>query len=347
LNTKAPRGGPFYLGAGTRLRPLVVKYQRMPAALFLLLALYTPAPLPAAELKPFTSDGCSLFPDGTPKDRAAWCGCCFDHDIAYWQGGTAEDREKADDALRGCVLLRTGDKALADAMRLGVRAGGHPVSVMWYRWGYGWDLGRGYKALTEDEKRQAAALLEEYRKSRPAGFCGAQVQKSTAPAPSGQRPEVWAQSVPSKSLKNFYRLDAKVYRSAQPDKAGFRELEALGIKNILNLRDYHKDKPAKGSALKLHRVEMDAARITEAQVVEALRFIKTSEGPVLVHCWHGSDRTGAVSALYRVVFQDWTKEAAIEELTGGGYGFHPIYKNIPELILRADIPGLRKKVLAP
>lgn len=317
------------------------------AALFLLLALCAPAPLPAAELKPFTSDGCSLFPDGSPAERAKWCDCCFEHDIAYWQGGDAEGRKKADEALRACVLQRTGNKALADAMRLGVRAGGHPVSVMWYRWGYGWELGRGYKALTESEKAQAAAPLEAYKKERPAGFCGAQAQKSTAPAAAHQRPAGWAQPVPSKSLKNLYKLDDKLYRSAQPDKAGFRELEALGIKNVLNLRSLHKDKPGKGSALTLYSVEMEASDITEEQVTEALRFIHKAKGPVLVHCWHGSDRTGIVSAMYRIVFQGWTKEEAVEELVDGGYGYHSIYTNIPKVVRRADIEEIKKKVLAP
>ena len=45
------------------------------------------------------------------------------------------------------------------------------------------------------------------------------------------------------------------------------------------------------------------------------------EGPVLVHCKHGADRTGCIVALYRIVFQSWSKEAAIDEMHNGGYGF--------------------------
>lgn len=314
----------------------------------LLLALLLP-PLPAAAaaggqgLKPFSSDGCSLFPDGTPAEKDKWCDCCFEHDKAYWLGGTAEERKKADDALRDCVQARTGDRTLAESMRLGVQAGGAPFSVMWYRWGYGWEIGRGYRALTEGEKLRGAALLAEYSKANPVGYCGA-VGASTAPAAVAARPAGWARPVKASHLENFYQLDGKVYRSAQPGSKGFKELEALGIKNVLNLRNYHTDRPGKGSKLVLRRVEMDAGKITTEQVVEALRFIKRSDGPVLIHCWHGSDRTGTVAAMYRLVFQDWTKEAALDELVNGGYGFHSIYKNIPELIRKSDVKAVRTQV---
>ena len=99
--------------------------------------------------------------------------------------------------------------------------------------------------------------------------------------------------------------------------------------------------------MNLYRVEMGARKIKTEDVVAALRIIKKSEGPVVVHCWHGSDRTGAVIAMYRVVFQNWPKEAALEELMNGGYGYHSIYKNIPEFIRAVDIDDIRKRVLVP
>lgn len=119
----------------------------------------------------FTSDGCSLFPDGTPKDRTLWCDCCFNHDLAYWRGGSADERNQADKDLRACVLQRTGNKALAEMMYDGVRVGGSPVFPTWYRWGYGWKYGRGYTPLTEEEQKQVADMLDSYRKSHPSGYC--------------------------------------------------------------------------------------------------------------------------------------------------------------------------------
>jgi len=126
----------------------------------------------AAGLKDFISDGCSLFSDGTIRDRAKWCECCLQHDIAYWRGGGEQERKAADEALRACVFERTRDKALSETMYLGVRAGGHPVFPAWYRWGYGWTYGRGYMPLTEQEQQQVREKQDDYARKHPAGFCG-------------------------------------------------------------------------------------------------------------------------------------------------------------------------------
>jgi hypothetical protein len=134
----------------------------------------------ASELSDFTSDGCSLFPDGTMRDRDKWCDCCLQHDIAYWRGGTEEERKRSDERLRDCVFERTGDKVLAAAMYMGVRAGGHPTFPTWYRWAYGWPYGRGYQPLTGEELQQVKEKLADYGKKHPAGYC-AKEQSTTVP----------------------------------------------------------------------------------------------------------------------------------------------------------------------
>jgi protein tyrosine/serine phosphatase len=161
------------------------------------------------------------------------------------------------------------------------------------------------------------------------------------------RPETWATPVASDHIKNFYQLDDKLYRSAQPEGKGFQELEKLGIKNVLSFRDYHSDSDeAKGTTIRLFRVEMEAGEITDDKVIEALRIIKNAEGPILIHCWHGSDRTGLISALYRILFQGWSRKDAIDELMNGGYGYHSMYENIPEYLRQADIDTIKKQVMA-
>ena len=113
-------------------------------------------------LNDFSSDGCSLFPDHSLINSDNWCECCLEHDIAYWQGGTEEQRLEADKQLRDCVLQKTGNQALADAMYQGVRFGGSPYFYNWYRWGYGWSYERKYQKLTLEEQRLVSDKLFEY-----------------------------------------------------------------------------------------------------------------------------------------------------------------------------------------
>ena len=162
-----------------------------------------------------------------------------------------------------------------------------------------------------------------------------------------ERPANWATPMLSEHLENFYRLDAKVYRAAQPDAEGMRELAAHGFREILNLRQFHDDEDeAASTGLVLHRVAANAATIADAEVVTALKILKNAQGPVLIHCWHGSDRTGLISAMYRIVFQNWSKAEAVEELQRGGYGYHKLYRNIPAYILNVDAEKIRRAVCA-
>lgn len=116
----------------------------------------------ASDLKPFTSDGCSSFPDGPPTEPDKWKDCCLEHDKAYWLGGTYDDRRAADQALQDCIT-EVENSHLADLMWAGVRAGGSPYWPTSFRWSYGWPYTRGYRALTEEERQQAELLLKSHR----------------------------------------------------------------------------------------------------------------------------------------------------------------------------------------
>jgi len=159
------------------------------------------------------------------------------------------------------------------------------------------------------------------------------------------RPETWGRKVLSEHLDNWYQVDPLLFRSEQPDQDGMREIAAFGIKRVLNLRWLHDDEDeAEGTGLKLYHVPMLAEAVNEDLIVEALRIIGASSDPILVHCQHGSDRTGIVSAMYRIIYQGWSKTEAINEMRQGGYGFHAIFNNLPRFIENADIKAIRKKL---
>ncbi len=162
------------------------------------------------------------------------------------------------------------------------------------------------------------------------------------------RPTTWAEPLIETSLGNSYRVSPELYRCEQPTPDDAADLRALGIRSILNLRKHHTDSDKLAAAgFALLAEPMNAGEVTEDLLVAALRKFHAAPKPVLVHCWHGSDRTGVFVAAYRIVFQGWTREAALDEFRNGGYGFHKRwYPNLIELLSKLDPAALRQRVLA-
>ncbi len=79
-----------------------------------------------------------------------WRECCVVHDLAYYYGGTREEKLAADEALKQCVAAALDDQALGlllgAAMQAAVTIGGLPYFATSYRWGYGEDF-RGTENL--------------------------------------------------------------------------------------------------------------------------------------------------------------------------------------------------------
>jgi len=172
-------------------------------------------------------------------------------------------------------------------------------------------------------------------------FCKASVYCQTIQ----NRPSNWAIKIKNSGLSNLYELNDSIYRCEQPDSLGFTIIDSIGIKSVLNLRANHTDNYLTHKLpLNLYNVEMLAMSFGDNEIIQALRILKNSPKPIVVHCYYGSDRAGVVIAMYRIVFQNWTKENALNELRNGGYGFHEIYFNIPRYIREADIERIKREI---
>lgn len=112
-------------------------------------------------LRSFESDGCSKFANGIPYPKEEkWGLCCVQHDIAYWKGGTSEERYQADQRLQSCII-GVGEPNIARLVYWGVRAGGSAGNSSNWNWGYGWVLSRGYAPFSENEKKQVQSMESE------------------------------------------------------------------------------------------------------------------------------------------------------------------------------------------
>lgn len=179
---------------------------------------------------------------------------------------------------------------------------------------------------------------------------------AVAPAAEGPRPSEWATPIAAlPGLPNLFRVNATLYRSAQPSREGFALLGRQAsiangdppIRTVLSLRAYKDDAPLvpAGAGLHLEHVSFKTWHPEDEDVLDFLRIVSKPEfQPVLVHCRHGSDRTGTMVAIYRIVVEGWTKAQATDEMVNGGYGYHPVWQNLVRYIDELDVEAIKAQL---
>lgn len=155
------------------------------------------------------------------------------------------------------------------------------------------------------------------------------------------RPAEWAQSVETKY--NLFQMSPTLYRSALPDSAIVPLLEKLKVGTVINFLPESDSRWLTTPGINQVQLPYRTNHVDDAQVLAALRAIQTAEakGPVLMHCKHGSDRTGLMAAMYRVVVQGWSKEDALKEMTEGGFGDSTHFRDGVRYMMQADADKLR------
>jgi protein tyrosine/serine phosphatase len=115
-------------------------------------------------------------------------------------------------------------------------------------------------------------------------------------------------------------VEAALYRGAEPSPAGLEELQQLGVKIILDLRET-------GAATLRERDQARQLRMqyvniplrpwsapSREDVRRILLLLETrGDNPVFVHCRRGKDRTGTIIACYRIQHDGWQNERALAE----------------------------------
>jgi len=144
--------------------------------------------------------------------------------------------------------------------------------------------------------------------------------------------------------KANYRLfrvvrEGVLYRSGQLSSPALRRaVHEYGFRTIISLRDgSHPGEPPPDSAeenycaahgIRFLRIpsgkdywEWNNGTAPAIEGVKQFRAImdEPRNYPVLVHCWGGIHRSGAYCAVYRMEYQGWTNDEAIEELRRLGY----------------------------
>ncbi|MEW5735585.1 MAG: caspase family protein [Thermodesulfobacteriota bacterium] len=174
-------------------------------------------------------------------------------------------------------------------------------------------------------------------------FSGCSIPNNNQALMGADRPRSWATPMVLPGVPNFWKVTQDLYRGGQPDKEGMLGLEKMGIKTIINLRSFHSDRSMiYGTKLGYEHMYVKNWCVEEKEVVRFLQLATDkNRTPVFVHCWHGSDRTGTMVAIYRIAVQGWTKEEALREMTEGGYGFHETWRNLVDYVNGLDINRIK------
>lgn len=184
---------------------------------------------------------------------------------------------------------------------------------------------------------------------------GLPIACSSVPPDNGSKAvqsECWA--TPVKHDANLYRIDDKLYRSEQPVAEDGEAIVKLGIQSVINLGffDRNDDDYLKAYGLTLLNRPLLSWSIKPKEIAEILYLIEKQQqnGAVLIHCYHGADRTGLIAGMYRIIYQGWTAEEAKAEMQHGPYGYHSIWKNIANLFteekvkqVKTHLEALRKR----
>jgi protein tyrosine phosphatase (PTP) superfamily phosphohydrolase (DUF442 family) len=120
-------------------------------------------------------------------------------------------------------------------------------------------------------------------------------------------------------IKNFGQMDERFYRGAQPKEQDYKDLAALGIKTVIDLQA--EPKPYEQSMVQslgmkyINIPMMDKGYPTEDATRMFLGLVNDpATGKFFVHCAGGRHRTGAMGAVYRFQFYDWTFDQVYAEM---------------------------------
>lgn len=155
------------------------------------------------------------------------------------------------------------------------------------------------------------------------------------------------QTVADVPIARFHQVDEHLYRGAQPSELGLTRLHALGVRTVINIRDEGDaavaDERRIAESLGMRFVHIPIKdgnvftwfrRIPAETVTHFFEVLGSVPGPVFIHCRRGTDRTGALVAIYRIARNGWDTARALKE--ANERGMRPWYRGLRKQIATFD-----------
>ena len=164
---------------------------------------------------------------------------------------------------------------------------------------------------------------------------------------------LYAQPTPRVAIDNFGQVSSTYYRGAQPVGQDYSDLAAIGIRSVINLTsdDAQPVEAAMASqaGLKYFQIPMTTHTApTPAQVAQFLALVNDPQNqPVYVHCVGGSHRTGVMTAVYRIVHDQWTPDRAFAEMRTFKFGPDFLHAEFKRFVLGYQVDAAATKAAPP
>ena len=141
-----------------------------------------------------------------------------------------------------------------------------------------------------------------------------------------------ANSANAVSIENFGKVNDHFYRGAQPLPEEYKQLAALGIKTVIDLRNDAKEYAklsAERSGLQYVSFPMSDKKYPQADTAQKFLEIANNPAhwPVYVHCAGGRHRTGVMTAVYRIMVDGWDMDRSYAEMKQ--YDFYTAWGHKP------------------
>ena len=147
----------------------------------------------------------------------------------------------------------------------------------------------------------------------------------------------------STGLPNFHMVHPFLLRGAAPTPDGLRNLKAMHVKTVIDLRISPRDVKAEKAlveklGMRFINLPMSGDSPTAAEVSTWLRTVQDpSAQPVFIHCQHGADRTGTMVGIYREKVDGWKFPETYKEMRK--YGFNPVWFKLKDAVEKCAADG--------
>lgn len=147
-------------------------------------------------------------------------------------------------------------------------------------------------------------------------------------------------------VANFARVTPDLYRGGQPKPEGYLNLKKMGVDIVVDLRLSGKGTERQAvtrAGMTYVSIPWHCLFPKDKDVAKFLLLLRQNKDKkIFVHCRYGDDRTGMMTAAYRVAVEGWSAEDARKEMDA--FGFHHIIchplesyeEHFPEHLQKSD-----------